>query len=487
MAASDTSRALVGSSHSSSFGGTIVARARATRWRCPPESWPAWPSRPRRGRPTRASASATFRRPLPARPGCAAARRRAADGQPRGQRRAGVLEDHLRAVAVASSSCPSIGVCSPATTRSRVDLPQPLSPTSATDSPRAIVEVDPAQGLQPCCRDADLDRKLLDMLHAQHRVGASARDAGRRLRRSRLGRDRAASSCRLPGRAGTRTVPRTDGRRLGHGARARVGGDVAARAERAAGAGRGGLGRVAGQRDELAGAVGLQREPGAQQAAGVRVGGRLQDLGGRPDLGKAPGVHDGDAVGDLGGDAEVVGDHQDAAADLFAQAAEQLEDLRLHGHVQCRGRLVGDDQLGSAGDRHRDHDALAQPARELVREDRMRRLRVRDADEARAGARPPVRCPPPRRPGARSAWSGSATSSGPGTPRPGARRRTPGGRRRGCATMSAPATVAVPLIVVRAPSRPSRDRPSTLLPDPDSPTRPRISPGRMLRLTSCNA
>ena len=47
---------------------------------------------------------------------------------------------------------------------------------------------------------------------------------------------------------------------------------------------------------------------------------------------------------------------------------DELEDLRLHHDVERRGRLVADDQLGVAGQRHGDHGALAHAARELVRE-----------------------------------------------------------------------------------------------------------------------
>ncbi len=47
---------------------------------------------------------------------------------------------------------------------------------------------------------------------------------------------------------------------------------------------------------------------------------------------------------------------------------QQLQDLRLHHHVQRRRRLVGDHQLRIARERHRDHHALLLPAGELVRE-----------------------------------------------------------------------------------------------------------------------
>ncbi len=46
--------------------------------------------------------------------------------------------------------------------------------------------------------------------------------------------------------------------------------------------------------------------------------------------------------------------------------SKQVEDLRLHGHVEGGRRLVGDQDGGVAGERHRDQHALALAARELV-------------------------------------------------------------------------------------------------------------------------
>ena len=64
--------------------------------------------------------------------------------------------------------------------------------------------------------------------------------------------------------------------------------------------------------------------------------------------------------------------------------AQQLEDLRLDGDVERGGRLVGDEQLRLAGQRHRDHHALAHAARELVRIARRRAARARGCARARA-------------------------------------------------------------------------------------------------------
>ena len=59
---------------------------------------------------------------------------------------------------------------------------------------------------------------------------------------------------------------------------------------------------------------------------------------------------------------------------LALQVLEQLEDLRLHGDVERRRRLVGDQEIGIVGERHGDHHALALAARQLVRISRASRV-----------------------------------------------------------------------------------------------------------------
>ena len=59
---------------------------------------------------------------------------------------------------------------------------------------------------------------------------------------------------------------------------------------------------------------------------------------------------------------------------------KQLEDLRLHGHIESRGRLVCDQQIGAERQRHRDHHALPHPSGKLVRVCIDALLRARDAD-----------------------------------------------------------------------------------------------------------
>ena len=79
------------------------------------------------------------------------------------------------------------------------------------------------------------------------------------------------------------------------------------------------------------------------------------------------GVHDGDPVGDLRDDPQVVRDQQDAHPVLGAQFVQQTEDLCLDGDIQRGCRLIGHQQFGTAGQRHRDHGALFHAAGKLVR------------------------------------------------------------------------------------------------------------------------
>ena len=82
-----------------------------------------------------------------------------------------------------------------------------------------------------------------------------------------------------------------------------------------------------------------------------------------------------------------------AAPTAVLEVAHQVEDLRLDGDVERRGRLVGDQQLGIAGERDGDHHPLAHAARQLVGILVDAPLRLGDADE-RAASR--SRAPRPR-------------------------------------------------------------------------------------------
>ncbi len=116
-------------------------------------------------------------------------------------------------------------------------------------------------------------------------------------------------------------------------------------------------------------------------ALGCRRGAARRRARAPPLLHLVAAVHDQHAVGDLGHDAHVVGDEDDAHLHLGLEAADQFEDLRLDRDVEGRGRLIGDEQLRLAGQGHGDHHALAHAAGELVRVAREDVARLGDAHE----------------------------------------------------------------------------------------------------------
>ena len=123
---------------------------------------------------------------------------------------------------------------------------------------------------------------------------------------------------------------------------------------------------LAGNGGEVA-RVAIDARNRSQQQLGIGMGRAGEELVHRRDLDDLAGIHRGDAVGDRGDDAEVVGDEDHRHAVGRLELGEEREHLGLDGHVERRRRLVGEQQLRPAGERHRDHHALPHAARELVR------------------------------------------------------------------------------------------------------------------------
>ena len=116
-----------------------------------------------------------------------------------------------------------------------------------------------------------------------------------------------------------------------------------------------------------------------EQQARVRVQRVLQHLLDRALLDDLAGVHDEHGVGDVAGAREVVRDVEEREPLALLQVEHQVEDPDPDRDVEHRDRLVGDDHRGLDRERARDRDALALPARQLVRV--LRRV-VRGRDEA---------------------------------------------------------------------------------------------------------
>lgn len=91
----------------------------------------------------------------------------------------------------------------------------------------------------------------------------------------------------------------------------------------------------------------------------------FEDLPGGALLHLGAGVEHDYPVGDLGYNAQVMGDEQDTGFHILLEPVQKQQYLLLDGHIQGGGRLIGNEQAGLEGHHHGDHDALAQAAGEL--------------------------------------------------------------------------------------------------------------------------
>jgi len=95
--------------------------------------------------------------------------------------------------------------------------------------------------------------------------------------------------------------------------------------------------------------------------------GRSENIGLRAELDQVAGIHDGDAIGDVRDDGEIVRDEEHRQSEFVAQVVQQVENLLLNCDIERGGGLVGDKQLRTVDDGHSDHDALAHASGELMR------------------------------------------------------------------------------------------------------------------------
>ena len=98
----------------------------------------------------------------------------------------------------------------------------------------------------------------------------------------------------------------------------------------------------------------------------VRTTSSVTTSRGVPSAATAPVVQRDQVVGVARGEVEVVQHHHDRGAAACVELGEQVEHLDLVGDVEVRRRLVEQQQVGPLGEGHRDPDALALAARQLV-------------------------------------------------------------------------------------------------------------------------
>ena len=113
-------------------------------------------------------------------------------------------------------------------------------------------------------------------------------------------------------------------------------------------------------------AAGEARDRG-EQAARIGMGGIDEDAPRVAVEDDLAAIHHRDARADAGDRAEVVADIDHRGAQPRRELGEQVEDMRLRGDVEPGGRLVEQQRLRLAGERHRDGDALLLAAGQLVR------------------------------------------------------------------------------------------------------------------------
>ncbi len=72
-----------------------------------------------------------------------------------------------------------------------------------------------------------------------------------------------------------------------------------------------------------------------------------RDLVRRPELNDLIEVHDGDAVGDVAYDIQIMGDKKIGEPEARGQVLHQVGNCARDGYLEAGRRLVGEDQVGS--------------------------------------------------------------------------------------------------------------------------------------------
>ena len=395
---------------------------------------------------------------------------------------------------------PAAGRTSPAIARSSVDLPLPLSPAMPSARPAGTRTETPStatNGAAPGRRNTQ-----------RHRVDREDRRGG-----LLAGRQLASRSRSVTGATGVRSRPpagsnggssSTRTQRADPPVPERYQRDVRVARDRPVPATVGEAAdvyryrRPRDARDAVRRVVRLDRGYRGDQRRRVRVPGRARTTPpGRCPLDDLPGVHDGQLVADSGQQREVVAHVQAGEARVPDQGDDQAVDVRLGHHVQPGGRLVQDQHLGPDRQRQGQRDALLLPAAELVRVAAHRLLRLAGSPPVRATPRRAATPPRSSRPRCLRSTSRSwfstvsaglsevAVSCGRYA------RRDPHTRRSSlteapdevCARRSRPGPTAPPGPEARYPIR---DSARVLLPEPDSPARPRMRPGSSAIETSAS-
>ena len=274
-----------------------------------------------------------------------------------------------------------------------VVLPQPLSPTRPSVSPRAIVKSTPSTAFTSPTLRLNITPSVIGKCLARPRTSRSGVPPSRAAPHAATAVLARAPATSSSARKQAARWPASPARRSPAAAAApgaALDGEAAARPEGAAAVEPRQVGRLAVDRVEARAARLVEPRHRLQQRHRVGMARVVIDRLGAARLDDAAGIHDVDPVGVARHDAEIVRDDDQRDVEPARQPLHQLEDLRLDGDVERGRRLVGDDQLGIAGERDGDHHPLAHAARELVRILLEAPRRIGDADHVQQLDRAPV-------------------------------------------------------------------------------------------------
>ncbi len=113
---------------------------------------------------------------------------------------------------------------------------------------------------------------------------------------------------------------------------------------------------------------GIRHRNGTDEALGVGVFGRAEDLIAGALFHQLTPMHHRDPVSERVDDGEVVADEQARELQAGLEFLQELEESCLHRHVERTRGLIGDQQIGMERECSGDADALLLAARQLVRE-----------------------------------------------------------------------------------------------------------------------
>ena len=103
-----------------------------------------------------------------------------------------------------------------------------------------------------------------------------------------------------------------------------------------------------------------------QKRFGIRMSRFVEDLADQSVFHDLSGIHNAYAVCHIGDNAQVVGDIDHRHMVFLLQFLDKLQDLRLHRYIQSGRRFIADEDLGPAGNRCSDDNALAHSSGKLA-------------------------------------------------------------------------------------------------------------------------